>query len=364
MLNALFVMEQHIGHRAYYLNLRQFIETAPSLKPTWVEITYEQHPPSLVERLPFIPQRLSGPFVGRKQALHGLRHPYDIAVFNTQVPAVLVGKYLRKKPYVLSTDITPIQYDQMATHYGHHPDGSSLIARYKHNANINTFRNAAHLLPWSNWVRTSLIQDYGVKPELITVLPPGVNTEIWHPISKTANHRVRVLFIGGDFFRKGGELLLEAFRSLSKNNVELVLVTRSKLPSEPGIHVVNDMRPNSPELIALSQTCDLFVLPTQAEAFGIAAIEASALGLPVLATAVGGLLDIVEEGKTGYLIPPGNAQVLRERLHTLIEDQNLREHMGQAARARALSHFDARKNATKMSEILQSLSVQETQKNK
>jgi glycosyltransferase involved in cell wall biosynthesis len=352
MTHALFLMEQHIGHRAFYLNLRKFIETDESLKTDWVEITYKNDPPNLVERIPFVPERVSGPFVGRKQILRGLRRPHDIAIFNTQVPAVLAGSAARHTPYILCTDITPIQYDQMAKHYGHLPDRGGVVSRYKHNANVATFGSAARLLPWSSWVRDSLIHDYGVNPDRVEVLPPGVDTEIWCPVARAARGRVRILFVGGDFYRKGGELLLEAFRTLPRGSTELILITRSQLSPEPNVRVVNHMDPNSPELIALCQSCDLFVLPTQAEAFGIAALEASALGLPVVATSVGGLPDIVADGETGYLIPPGDGRALGNCLHQIVGDASLRARLGSAGRERVLARFDARKNATRMAEIL------------
>lgn len=89
-----------------------------------------------------------------------------------------------------------------------------------------------------------------------------------------------------------------------------------------------------------------------AEAFGIAAVEATALGLPVIATKVGGLVDIVSEGESGFLIPPGDSQKLSEKLRLLVDNASLRTQFGQAARERAIMYFDARKNAARMAEIL------------
>ena len=114
-----------------------------------------------------------------------------------------------------------------------------------------------------------------------------------------------------------------------------------------------NMQPNSPELIALCQSCDAFVLPTRAEAFGIAAVEATALGLPVIGTAVGGLPDIVAEGETGYVIPPGDVDALAAHLRRLAEDSALRQRMGRAARQRAEERFDARKNAARVIGVLE-----------
>ncbi len=355
MISATFVMEQHLGHRSYFQNLRRFIDPSELVDVNWVNVTYKQSK-TIWNHIPLLPEKLRGPIIGRAQARQGLREkPADVALFNTQVPAVLGGRMVRQQPYVICTDITPIQYDQMGHHYGHQPDRVGFIRWYKNHVNRGLFQKADRILSWSNWVRDSLIHDYDILPERIEVLPPGVDLEIWQPKPRAHNDGdpLRVLFIGGDFYRKGGEDLLTAVNMLPAGSVELVLVTRSPIPADEHITVYNDMRPNSPELIALSQSCDLFVIPTKAEAFGIAAVEAGALGLPVIATAVGGLVDTVADGETGFLIQPGDMAALAAHMRQLVEDSALRQQLGQAGREQAQRKFDARKNAARVIEILQ-----------
>lgn len=353
MIRATFIMEQHLGHRSYYENLRQVIDESPHIDPTWVPITYTQ-PGSMWERLPILSPNVRGTLAGRLQAKQGLRQPADIVLFNTQVPAVLGGAI--EQPYVLSTDITPIQYDQMAHYYGHHPDQDGLLSRYKYQANVKTFQSAARILPWSSWTADSLISDYGVPPGQIEVVPPGVDTEIWQPREQNSFRKaMRILFVGADWKRKGGDTVLKAFRSLPKELAELVIVTQDKLPLEQGIRVYNNMKPNSPDLISLYQSCDVFVMPSKAEAFGIAAIEASAVGLPLITTAVGGLTDIVEDGKTGFFISPDDHATLARRLHLLVKNPGLRRELGQAARLRAERQFSSHTNASRIAHILQEI---------
>jgi glycosyltransferase involved in cell wall biosynthesis len=191
-----------------------------------------------------------------------------------------------------------------------------------------------------------------VNPEKIEILPPGVDLDLWKPDESQRSSLPRILFVGGDFYRKGGEVLLEAFRSLRPGEAELVLVTRSQVPEMQGVRVYNHLQPNSPELIQLYQSCDIFVLPTQAEAFGIAAVEACAAGLPVIATRVGGLSDIVLDGETGYLVVAQNSGALANRLNELIDNASRRRAFGERSRRHASKHFDAHKNAARMLEIL------------
>lgn len=355
MIRATFFMEQHIGHRTYYQNLRNFVDADPELSPTWIEVTY-QKADSIWNQLPLLPANIRGTLIGRQQVHQGLKKPIaDVALFNTQVPAALAGRNRNKQPYILCTDITPRQYDRMGALYGHHPDRNRLIRYYKHRANVKLFQLATRILPWSTWAANSLQQDYHVEPEKIEVIPPGVDVQRWRPADRDNEGPLRILFIGGDFYRKGGQTLLRAFQQLPPGTAKLILVTRSSLPAQAGVTIYNHMQPNTPELIALCQSCDLFVLPTEAEAFGIAAVEASAVGLPVIATRVGGLEGIVADGETGFLIPAGDYMTLAERICFLIENSNQRQRMKLAARTRAETVFDARKNAGRIIDIIKEI---------
>jgi L-malate glycosyltransferase len=97
---------------------------------------------------------------------------------------------------------------------------------------------------------------------------------------------------------------------------------------------------------------DVFAMPSVVpEAFGVAAVEASAVGLPVVASAVGGLPEVVRDGETGYLVPPGDEARLAERLSALVADPELRARLGAAGRALATRCYDWNENAQIMAEL-------------
>lgn len=88
---------------------------------------------------------------------------------------------------------------------------------------------------------------------------------------------------------------------------------------------------------------DIFCLPSYREGFGMTIIEAAACGVPAVASRIYGITDAVEDGKTGLLFPVGDVAALTQALLKLLEDRDLRQQMGEAARARALELFPSQK---------------------
>lgn len=93
------------------------------------------------------------------------------------------------------------------------------------------------------------------------------------------------------------------------------------------------------DMDAVYRRIDIVVVPSHAETFSLVALEGMAYGLPVVASAVGGVPELVEEGKTGFLVPVGDARALAERLDVLLRDADRRRIMGGAGRARAQARF-------------------------
>jgi glycosyltransferase involved in cell wall biosynthesis len=95
-------------------------------------------------------------------------------------------------------------------------------------------------------------------------------------------------------------------------------------------------REDVPELL---QGADVFVLPTRSEGLPVSVLEAMAAGLPVVASAVGGVPELVAS-ETGLLVPPGDPRALAVTIGQLLEDSGLRSRLGAAGRARVEEHFD------------------------
>jgi glycosyltransferase involved in cell wall biosynthesis len=92
---------------------------------------------------------------------------------------------------------------------------------------------------------------------------------------------------------------------------------------------------------------DVFAFPSIFEALGIALVEAAACGLPAVASRTGGIVDVVEDGRSGVLVPTGDMAALWTALHRLVTDPDLSSAMGAAAREIALARFDERDAANR-----------------
>lgn len=339
-----FITEQHVGLRTYSENLRRFADRDPRIDAVWVPVAYNPRP-AWWQRLP-LPEGVRGALSGRAEVRQAIaRNDPDVCLFMTQVPAAIGGRRARRRPYVIMADDTPILFDAMAHHYDIEVGEPRLLSALKRRINTAALRSAHRVLPMSEWARRSVIDDYGVDPDRARVVPTGIDLEAWRRTREPHDGPVRVLFVGGDFARKGGDLLLAAYERLPAGMAELHVVTRSPVAPTEALHVYPSMQANSPELIALFNSCDVFVLPSRGEAFPNVVVEACASGLPCIVTDVGGMAEMVTDGETGFVVEPDDPSGLADRLVQLCSDPELRARMGTAARRRAEADFDGAKNA-------------------
>jgi glycosyltransferase involved in cell wall biosynthesis len=270
---------------------------------------------------------------------------------------------MRRIPTVVSLDATPINYDSVGHHYGHRPAGDGFLDRQKYLMNLDVFNAAAGLVTWSEWARRSLAEDYGMDPARVRVIAPGAAPEYFALGERrlASSEQVsdaqptRLLFVGGDFLRKGGPLLLECMRGPLAERCELHVVTQHPVAPQHNVYVHRGMGPNSPELLRLFAEADVFVLPTMAECLAVVLMEATAAGLPVIATDVAALGEAVRPGDSGLLIRRGDVAALRRAIEALLGDAELRRRMGRAGLALARQRFDARVNGRALLDLVAEL---------
>jgi glycosyltransferase involved in cell wall biosynthesis len=354
-LNLLFAVYMAGGNATILQNLQRVIGRRKDVDSSWVPVemdarskVYGTHH---TYRRPLVPGTVRNSMVTgeRIKELEVSQRPFDVAYFFGHTICMFLFRFRRRVPYVLAMDGTPLWYARHQLWYAFPRfDPGSLASRLKHLIVRRMYRKAHHLFPLSHGVRDSLVHDYGIPPERITVLPPGVNLSQFPCPDRRAEDRagrpLRVIFVGADFDRKGGPLILQLAALPRFADVQFDVVTRSFQGTVPAnVRVHTNLQTNTEPMTRMFQDADVFLLPTDADAHSVASIEAMAMGLPVVTTTVGGIVDIVEEGQTGYLVPPRDLEALADRLGRLQADRELRLRMGEAGRRRAEALFDNEK---------------------
>ncbi|MEO0946839.1 MAG: glycosyltransferase family 4 protein [Cyanobacteria bacterium J06641_5] len=178
---------------------------------------------------------------------------------------------------------------------------------------------AAKIIFPSSWAVDSAISDYHVSHNVVEAIPFGANIDCPDNPADCERGRgpmdpCRLLFIGREWHRKGGDVAVEALRALHARGVKATLTIVGCTPPEgysveglEGLEIIPYLDKNKPEhrqqfMDLLSQS-HLFLLPTRADCSPIVTFEANAFGLPVVTTDVGGLPEIVTAGKNGYTLP-------------------------------------------------------------
>lgn len=196
------------------------------------------------------------------------------------------------------------------------------------------FDRSTGIFAMGQYVRHSLIWDYRVPPRRAFAIGSGPNIVLGErsPIVGTQ----KILFVGTDWKRKGGPVLLEAFRMIRTHHpdAELYIVGCSPEIQESGVRVIG--RVSREDLHLYFSGARLFALPTELEAFGIAVVEALHFGLPIVATAIGAMPEMVDIGVNGYLVKPGNAEAMARALDRLLDDDELALQFGEASYQRSL----------------------------
>jgi glycosyltransferase involved in cell wall biosynthesis len=235
-----------------------------------------------------------------------------------------------------------------------HEQGPAWLEAWKWRLNCDCFRSARRLVAWAEWTKLGLVQGYGVPADKITVIPPGVNVHEWRRPAPRVPHAdpAKILFVGGDLERKGGLVLLKAFRAIRHLGCELHLVTKERLAPEPGVFVYNNLEANSQPLKDLYHTCDIFALPTFGDCLPMVLSEAGASGMAIISTNVAAIPEIVRNGETGLTVPVGDAVSLTEALRDLATNPAFRMTLGETAMAHITRHYDAPTNAGRLLGLL------------
>jgi glycosyltransferase involved in cell wall biosynthesis len=225
------------------------------------------------------------------------------------------------------------------------------------------------------------LQAHGVSAEQIERIPNSVDNGRFHPVSEPEKLALRqqlglpveaqiVIYTGRLVSYKGLPLLIRVWREIQAqfDQAYLLLVgaggldidnCEAELRDYIAAHQLQDsvgLTGNVRNVAQYLQAADIFVFPTENEAFGISLIEAMACGLAVVSTAVGGVKDILENGRNGLVVESGNFDQLETAVRRLLVDTNTRMQLSQAAQQTVQDRYTSHTASTKFTQLFQRVS--------
>ena len=229
-----------------------------------------------------------------------------------------------------------------------------------------TLRDSDQIVAVSHFIEEELCR-LGIRREEIRVVYNGVRVDQFRPDARapstatSANHGPLVLYSGRPTLLKGIGVLIDALPAILRevpsahfafaggSEAEFRSLTQGRnLPMEH-IHLLGKLRYD--ELPGVYASADVAVAPSFRDNVPFWILEAMSSGLPVVASRVGGIPELVSDGKTGVLVPPGSPEALAAALIPLLRDPTARRELGHAARNSVLERFNWARTATETLEL-------------
>jgi L-malate glycosyltransferase len=221
---------------------------------------------------------------------------------------------------------------------------------------------AYHITATSHFLKNTVIK-LSKPADDITVIPFGIDLNRLSPVKRDSKGIVRIGIVKWLTYKYGIDILIKAFDQIINSGIEAELVIGGRGPdgddfkrltAELGLNdkIIFHGYVDPVDLQSFLASLDIFAMPSNVqESFGIAALEASATCMPVVATRVGGVAEVVKDGITGILVERGSVSQLAEALIKLIESPELRLRMGLAGRAYVEQNYRWQDNVASMEQL-------------
>lgn len=219
-------------------------------------------------------------------------------------------------------------------------------------------RSCSIVISASHAMKKRVVSIAKINTDRVAVIPFGIDLKVFSLTSERDFACVKTIGIVKKLESVYGiDILIKAFHVLSKQHgdISLVIIGDGSQKSDlEELCVRLGIRKNVkfqsavpnhavPEKLA---EIDIFVVPSKSESFGVAAVEAMAMELPVIASNVGGLPEVTDYGRCGILCTPSEVDELAQKMSELINDKNIRVKLSQLARAHVAEIYDLEKNYT------------------
>jgi len=350
----LFVLNPFLGWRTYGRQLTRVLEQREDLaprilvlhSPNWQRTFIKRHNMGRLDRLvrQIDPITAYRSWLGRSIRNEVERYRPQAIHFGPHLPSGATAYADPSIPFTTILDCTRFNMNDFV--------GEPVWSRSDLRREADLLVRAARVYPMSSWTKASLMSDCAIPEGRIRILPPSIDLA-QVGASAPAGGRPKILFIGNDFRRKGGDRLHRWVTGPLAGTCELHIVSEDPEARVGGDNVIHHGRVEHAELLErLMPSMDIFCLPTRSDMSPHVLSEAAAAGLPAVASDLGGIPDLVLHGRTGFVAPPSDDDAFVVRLRELIVSPDLRHEMGSAAMDHARSRFDA---ATNYNELIDDL---------
>ncbi len=201
------------------------------------------------------------------------------------------------------------------------------------------FLRASRVFTMSEYTRQSVIEDFHIQPDKVVVVYSGPNIRTLPYFEKDVSNKI-ILFVGGDFRRKGGLTLLRAFKEVNKRipTSQLFIVGSSPKISGPGIIVKGFVKKE--ELTSLYKQASIFAMPSLFDPFPHVFMEAMAFKTPCIGANRDAMPEIIDDGKSGFTVPVQDPMKLAEKMIYLLENEDVAKKMGEEGRRKVEKSFN------------------------
>ena len=265
--------------------------------------------------------------------IRNLKEDYDLIFQTTWQPTI---RSKPAKPHFIFEDFTLKMAER------EYPQGVKFFTNEDKNKWIKleteSYHNATMIFTFSDNTKNSVISDYGIDGEKVVTVYSGVNLKELPTFEKEYSNKT-ILFVGIEFDRKGGPTLIKAFKEVKKEINDAKMIIVGSVPPINNKDIVLKGHISRNELLQLYKKASIFVMPSICDPFPNAFLEAMFYKNPCVGSTASGIPEIIEEGKTGFLVPPNDYKQLADKLILLLEDEKLMKKMGEQGRRRVEKYF-------------------------
>lgn len=192
------------------------------------------------------------------------------------------------------------------------------------------YKSSKGIFTMSKWLKDNLINYTGIEENKVHHVGAGINIDV-KQIKHVDKNNNKILFIGRDFYRKGGDLVYNAFKILREkynSNAELFIIGPKSLPYEElyeGVNFIGDVP--SKDLSKYFNECDIFCMPSRFEAYGLVFIEALVYGLPCIARNEFAMKEFIQDGYNGLLIEEDDEDKLAIKMNQLLNNNEIKQNV-------------------------------------